>query len=49
MQIFVSKPNIIGSDNGLSSGRRLAIIWKFHLHNVNDFTEATIQPPALHN
>ena len=26
-QIFVSKLNIIGSDNGLSPGRRQAIIW----------------------
>ena len=26
-QIFVSKLTIIGSDNGLSPGRRQAIIW----------------------
>ena len=27
MQIYVSKLTIIGSDNGLSPGRRQAIIW----------------------
>ena len=27
MHICVSKLNIIGSDNGLSSGRRQAIVW----------------------